>query len=72
MGMRANEIVTRVVRDLNDDGKLLWIPDSKTEAGPRTLQVPELRPYLKALAEGKSPQREALRVSTGGTGFGSG
>lgn len=57
MGMRANEIVSRVVRDLDDDGKLLWIPDSKTEAGRRTLQVPELlRPMLKALAEGKSPE----------------
>ena len=57
MGMRANEIVSRVVRDLDDDGKLLWIPDSKTEAGRRTLQVPELlRPFLKELAEGKSPE----------------
>lgn len=57
MGMRANEIVSRVVRDLDDDGKLLWIPDSKTEAGRRTLQVPELlRPLLTALAEGKSPE----------------
>lgn len=57
MGMRANEIVSRVVRDLDDDGKLLWIPDSKTEAGRRTLQVPELlQPFLKELAEGKSPE----------------
>jgi integrase len=55
MGMRATEIVSRVVRDLDDDGKLLWIPDSKTEAGRRTLQVPELlQPFLKGLAEGKS------------------
>ena len=47
MGMRANGIVSRVVRDLDDDGKLLWIPDSKTEAGRRTPQVPELlRPFL--------------------------
>ncbi len=46
-----------MVRDLDDDGKLLWIPDSKTEAGRRTLQVPELlRPMLKGLAEGKSPE----------------
>ena len=37
--------------------ELFWIPDSKTEAGRRTLQVPELlRPLLKALAEGKSPE----------------
>ena len=56
MAMRASEIVSRVVRDLDDDGKLLWIPDSKTEAGRRTLQVPALlQPMLKQLAAGKSP-----------------
>ena len=41
MGMRASEIVSRVVRDLDDDGRLLWIPETKTEAGKRTLPVPE-------------------------------
>jgi integrase len=57
MGMRANEIVSRVVRDLDDDGRLLWIPTSKTEAGKRTLQVPPfLQRYLKELAKGKSPE----------------
>jgi integrase len=57
MGMRANEIVSRVVRDLDDEGRLLWIPDSKTEAGRRGLQVPEfLRPHLLGIAEGKSPE----------------
>jgi integrase len=51
MGLRAGEVVSR---DLDDGGKLLWIPDSKTEAGKRTLQVPEmLREHLLALAEGK-------------------
>ena len=59
MGMRASEITTRVVRDLDDGGKLLWIPDAKTEAGKRTLQVPEvLQPYLKALGKGKAPQEK--------------
>lgn len=54
MGMRADEIVSRLVRDLDDGGRVLWIPDSKTEAGRRTLEVPEeLRPILGALAEGK-------------------
>jgi integrase len=54
MGMRCSEVVSRVVRDLDDDGKLLWIPDSKTRAGRRKLQVPEfLRPYLIELAKGK-------------------
>ena len=41
MGMRASEITTRIVRDLDDSGRLLWIPHAKTEAGKRTLQVPE-------------------------------
>ena len=56
MGMRASEIVNRVVRDFDDDAKLLWIPDSKTEAGRRTLQVPTiLQPLMKQIAHGKSP-----------------
>ena len=54
MGLRAGEVVSRVVRDLDDEGRLLWIPDSKTEAGKRTLQVPDvLRDRLLELAEGK-------------------
>ena len=57
MGMRANEIVSRVARDLDDEGRLLWIPESKTEAGRRTLQVPEvLQPHLRRLVEGKAPE----------------
>jgi integrase len=57
MGMRASEIVSRVVRDLDDDARLLWIPDSKTDAGKRTLEVPELlRPCLRELAKGKKPE----------------
>jgi integrase len=57
LGMRASEIISRVVRDLDDEGRLLWIPDAKTEAGKRTLRVPELlRPYLEQLAAGKAPE----------------
>lgn len=56
MGLRAGEVVSRIVRDLDDGGRLLWIPDSKTEAGKRTLQVPDLlRDHLVGLAEGKKP-----------------
>jgi integrase len=48
----AVEIVQRDVRDLDDGGRLLWIPDSKTESGKRTLEVPELlQPLLLALAK---------------------
>ncbi len=56
MGMRASEVISRVVRDLDDDGRLLWIPDAKTAKGRRTVQVPEvLQPYLRKLAEDKTP-----------------
>lgn len=57
LGMRASEIVSRRVADLDSDaapGDLLWIPCSKTPAGRRTLEVPEvLRPYLLRLAKNK-------------------
>jgi integrase len=57
LGMRCIEVVSRTVRDLDDDGRLLWIPDSKTAKGRRTLRVPDtLRPYLLELAEGKQPR----------------
>jgi len=57
LGMRASEIVSRVVRDLDDDGGLLWIPYAKTDAGRRTLRVPEaLRPHLLRLAADKAPE----------------
>jgi integrase len=56
LGMRASEIVSRVARDLDDEGRQLWIPDSKTEAGKRTLRVPDvLRPYLRRLTAGAAP-----------------
>lgn len=54
LGLRCSEVVSRIVRDLDDDGRLLWIPESKTGAGRRTLVVPDmLRPLLSSLAEGK-------------------
>ncbi len=54
MGLRASEIVSRTVRDLDDGGRLLWIPDSKTDAGRRTVAIPdELQPYLRERSEGK-------------------
>lgn len=61
LGMRASEIVSRRVADLDEDeapGDLLCIPCSKTPAGRRTLEVPEvLRPLLLACVEGKMPHR---------------
>jgi integrase len=60
--MRCTAIVSRAVRDLDDEGTLLWIPDSKTLAGRRKLQVPKfLRPYLVKLAEGRGLGRRVVR-----------
>lgn len=57
LNLRASEVVSRQVRDLDDHARLLWIPCSKTPAGRRTLQVPRLlRRYLARLAGRKKPQ----------------
>ncbi len=52
LGMRASEITTRKVSDVESDGALLWIPCSKTPAGRRRLKVPAvLREPLAACAK---------------------
>lgn len=40
-GRRASEIADRQVRDLDDVGRMLWIPAAKTRAGRVQLEVPE-------------------------------
>lgn len=56
MGMRASEIVERKVRDLDDDGRVLVIEDSKTDASTRRLAIPDvLRPLLRARCADKLP-----------------
>jgi integrase len=61
LGMRAGEIVSRKVGDLDDDlaaGDLLWIKCSKTPSGRRTLEVPGvLQPLLLAAAGDKTSAR---------------
>jgi integrase len=53
-GLRAGEIIGRTVRDLDGEGRLLWIEDTKTEAGRRQVEVPDFMVgYLTALAKGK-------------------
>jgi integrase len=50
LGARAGEVVLRVVRDVDDGGRMLWIPDSKTDAGRRQLEVPDvLVPHFQRL-----------------------
>ncbi len=61
MGLRAGEIVTRTVRDLDDRGHLLWVDDTeewspKTAAARRRVEVPApLVPLLQLRIRGKLP-----------------
>jgi integrase len=56
LGSRASELVRRDVRDLDDDGALLWIGRTKTAAGSRRLRIPpELGAMLLALVAGRAP-----------------
>jgi len=57
LGTRASEVLCRIVRDLNDAGRVLWITRGKTDNARRRLEVPEvLRPPLLRLASGKGPE----------------
>ncbi len=51
LSTRNGEVVLAHVRDVDDGGRLFWIPDSKTEAGRRQIEVPAvLLPGLLRLA----------------------
>ncbi len=57
MGLRTSEVLKRVVRDLDDGARYLWIDQGKTANARRHLEVPELlQPYLLRLAQGKRPE----------------
>ena len=57
MGMRAEEISQRQVRDVDDKGRLLWIEWGKTAAASRILRVPaNLRALLIERCKGRPPQ----------------
>ena len=54
LGLRSSEILTRQVRDVDDGGRVLWIPDGKTKNARRRLSVPEeVQPLVKVLTEGR-------------------
>lgn len=53
-GLRASEIVGLKIRDVDDNGTLLWVADrdGKTEAARRRLRIPEfMRPAVAAAIE---------------------
>ena len=67
LGVRASELTGRQIRDLDDGARLLWIPSTKTEAGRRQIEVPEiLREPLLATAKGRKPTESLFRNETGG------
>ena len=56
MGMRCSEVVERPVRDLDDGGRVVRVPQGKTAASQRRIEVPEwIQPYLQDLKRGKLP-----------------
>ncbi len=58
LGLRSSEVLHRQVRDLDDEGRVLWIASGKTDNARRRLEVPEpLRGFLLVQAKGKPPER---------------
>ncbi len=52
MGMRGSEIADRLVRELDDGGRLFVITKAKTDAGIRRIRIPEmLQPLLVSLCK---------------------
>jgi integrase len=42
LGLGNSEVINRVGRDVDDEGKLLWVPFGKTKARRRVVEVPPL------------------------------
>ncbi len=64
MGLRTGEVMNRVVRDLDDGARYLWIDEGKTKSARRHLEVPSvLGPFLLQLAQGKRPDELLFGVS---------
>lgn len=65
-GVRSSEILHRQVRDVDDGGRVLWIPDGKTKNARRRLSIAEeLQPLVRRLVEGRAA--DALLIGAGRT-----
>ena len=61
LGLRPTEALVRVVRDLDDEGRILWVPFGKTSNARRRLQVPDaLREVLLSHAKDKPAEAPLL------------
>jgi site-specific recombinase XerD len=57
LGLRQSEVAARVKRDIDDEGRVLWIPSGKTKNAKRRLKIPEhLRPLLLTLMTEKESE----------------
>lgn len=55
LGLRASEVAHRQVRDLDDGGRIIWVPKGKTPNARRHLEVPEvIRGLLLELVRGRA------------------
>lgn len=55
LGLRASEVTKRVVRDVDDGARVLWVDRAKTAAGSRVLEIPTvLRERMAAWCKGRS------------------
>jgi integrase len=65
LALRAGEVAAIGPRSIDDQGRILRVEESKTEAGIRLIEVPEvLQPRLDALA--KAPKKTRHWVATRG------
>ena len=56
LGLRQGEVAARVARDIDDGGRVLWVPSGKTKNARRRLKIPDhLRPLVLAVAKDKQP-----------------
>lgn len=56
MGLRASEVLRRQVRDVDDEGRILWVERGKTRHARRHLCVPEfLQEHLRQIVYGRRP-----------------
>ncbi len=56
LGLRQGEVAERLPRDIDDDGRVLWVPSGKTKNARRRLKIPELlRPLILRLVQQKRP-----------------
>ena len=56
LGLRQGEVAARVARDIDDGGRVLWVPSGKTKNARRRLKIPEhLRHLVLAVAKDKQP-----------------